>query len=246
MAQLKRSKQTRRKQSIPLSEKLQPQQARGQDTYEIVLTTAGKMLAEVGFEQLTTNRICEQAGITPPALYRYFPNKYAVLKTLGERLMAVQDDAVSDWIRSSQAGDDSIEFWIDRIESLQKKLIDVTKVFPGGMAIMRGVRAVPLLQELHRTSRETVAKSLLLILQNRHPTVPVARLHTAARLVAEFSSSVTQMAIEEPHASIPFLVYETAFLFALYFRSFRSAPPKNLPYPSEAKTVSVLERRNSR
>lgn len=204
------------------------------------------MLAEVGFERLTTNRICEQAGITPPALYRYFPNKYAVLKTLGERLMSVQDDAVRDWMRNSQAGDDSIEFWIDRIESLQKKLIDVTKAFPGGMAIMRGVRAVPLLQELHRRSRETVAKSLLLILQNRHPTVPVVRLHTAARLVAELSSSVTQMAIEEPHASVPFLVYETAFLFALYFRSFRSTPPKNLPYAAEGKAVSAPKRRDSR
>jgi AcrR family transcriptional regulator len=76
----KGSKQNRRPQSIPLSEKLQPRQARGHDTYKIVLTTAGNMLAEVGFEQLTTNRICEQTGITPPALYRYFPDKYAVLK----------------------------------------------------------------------------------------------------------------------------------------------------------------------
>lgn len=244
MLRLKGSKQNRRKQSIPLSEKLQPQQARGHDTYEIVLTTAGTMLAEVGFEQLTTNRICEQAGITPPALYRYFPNKYAVLKTLGERLMAVQDGAVTDWMKSSPVGDDSIEFSIDRVESLQKKLIEVTKAFPGGMAIMRGVRAVPLLQELHRTSRETVAKSLLLILQNRHPSVPVARLHTAARLVAELSSAVTQMAIEEPDAATPPLIYETAFLFALYFRSFRTAPPKNLPYPSEDKPVGAMKRRH--
>lgn len=246
MPGLKGSRRNRRKPSISLSEKLHPRQARGQDTYEIVLTTAGNMLAEIGFEQLTTNRICEQAGITPPALYRYFPNKYAVLKTLGERLMAVQDDAVNDWIRNSQAGDDDIESWIDRIESLQKKLIDVTKTFPGGIAIMRGVRAVPLLQELHQRSCETAAKSLLPILQNRHPTVPVVRLYTAARLVAELSSSVTQMAIEEPSASTPFLIYEMAFLFALYFRSFRSAPPGNLPYPKEAKPISAPKRRNSR
>ena len=43
------------------------------------------MLEEVGFERLSTNMICKRAGLTPPALYRYFPNKYAVLKELGER-----------------------------------------------------------------------------------------------------------------------------------------------------------------
>jgi len=244
MTRLKGSKQNRRKQSIPLSEKLKPQQARGHDTYKVVLTTAGNMLAEVGFEQLTTNRICERAGITPPALYRYFPNKYAVLKTLGERLMAVQDDAVAGWMKSSPVGDDSVEFSIDRIESLQKRLMEVTGAFPGGIAIMRGVRAVPILQELHRKSRETVAKSLLLMLQNRHPSVPVERLHTAARLVAELSSAVTQMALGEPDATTPLLMYETALLFALYFRSFRTAPPKNLPYSSEDKPVGAVKRRH--
>jgi AcrR family transcriptional regulator len=80
---------------IALDAKLQPTQARGQDTYEIVLATAGEMLGETGFEQLTTNAICKRAGLTPPALYRYFPNKYAILKELGDRLMKAQDDRSS-------------------------------------------------------------------------------------------------------------------------------------------------------
>src|ERR1700737_3300178 len=83
---------------IPLDTKLQPTQARGQDTYEIVLATAGEMLRDMGFEQLTTNAICERAGLTPPALYRYFPNKYAILKELGDRLMIAQDELVLEWI----------------------------------------------------------------------------------------------------------------------------------------------------
>ena len=30
---------------------------------------------EVGIERLSTNLVCERAGLTPPALYRYYPNK---------------------------------------------------------------------------------------------------------------------------------------------------------------------------
>src|SRR5882757_7039977 len=83
---------------IRLEAKLQPTQARAQDTYEVILATAGEMLRDMGFEQLTTNAICERAGLTPPALYRYFPNKYAILKELGDRLMIAQDELVLEWI----------------------------------------------------------------------------------------------------------------------------------------------------
>ena len=44
-------------------------------------------VSDVGIERLSTNLVCERAGLTPPALYRYFPNKYALLSELGQRLM---------------------------------------------------------------------------------------------------------------------------------------------------------------
>ena len=52
-----------------------PQRQRGKDTFEMILATAGELLSEVGFEKLTTNLVCERAGMTPPALYRYFGDK---------------------------------------------------------------------------------------------------------------------------------------------------------------------------
>lgn len=41
---------------------------------------------------------CERAGLTPPALYRYFPNKYALLSESGQRLMQRQNERVDHWI----------------------------------------------------------------------------------------------------------------------------------------------------
>src|SRR4051812_2665951 len=70
-----------------LTAKKQPAQQRGTDTVERILEVAARTLADVGIERLSTNLICECAGLTPPALYRYFPNKYAVLGELGQRLM---------------------------------------------------------------------------------------------------------------------------------------------------------------
>lgn len=69
---------TRKKPQPPaLTAKKQPAQQRGAETYERILEVAAALLAEVGIERLSTNLICSKAGLTPPALYQYFPNKYA-------------------------------------------------------------------------------------------------------------------------------------------------------------------------
>ena len=75
-----------------------PVQSRSASTVSLMLDTAAHLLEELGFERLSTNRICAVAGLTPPAIYRYFPNKYAVLKALGERLMASQNAALDAWV----------------------------------------------------------------------------------------------------------------------------------------------------
>src|SRR5512139_3320805 len=80
-----------------LRQKTVPRQGRALETYERILGVAAELLGEVGVERLSTNLVCERAGLTPPALYRYFPNKYALLHELGERLMAAQNQLLEAW-----------------------------------------------------------------------------------------------------------------------------------------------------
>ncbi len=89
---------------VELLEKHRPKQARAIKTYEAILTAASELLVEVGLERISTNLIAERAGITVPALYRYFPNKYSVLNALGGRLMNHQNDAFSSWHETHVAG----------------------------------------------------------------------------------------------------------------------------------------------
>lgn len=71
-----------------------PKQGRAQQTYDLLLNVSGELLAEVGADRISTNMICARAGVTPPALYRYFEDKYAVLEALGRRLMARRNEAL--------------------------------------------------------------------------------------------------------------------------------------------------------
>ena len=84
------------RRTVELLEKNKPRQERAKRTYEAILTAAAELLVEVGVERISTNLVAERAGITVPALYRYFPNKYAVLHALGAGLMDAQDTVIWD------------------------------------------------------------------------------------------------------------------------------------------------------
>lgn len=61
-----------------------PKQARSQATVEAILTATTHILTEAGYNQLTTNRVAEWAGVSIGSLYQYFPNKEALIVALAE------------------------------------------------------------------------------------------------------------------------------------------------------------------
>jgi len=203
-----------------LETKLQPTQARSQDTYEIVLATAGEMLGGIGFEQLTTNGICRRAGLTPPALYRYFPNKYAILKALGDRLMAEQDRIVLDWLDNGGLAVAPLDVRVAKSAALQRQVVAATRSFPGGAAIGRALRAVPMLQRLRFESRDMVADRFYEVIRPQYPNTAEARLRVAMRMMVELSYAAGEMAVEEPDRDADRLSEEVCLMFALYFESF--------------------------
>ena len=209
---------------IALDAKLQPTQARGQDTYEIVLATAGELLGEYGFEQLSTNAICKRAGLTPPALYRYFPNKYAILKELGDRLMRAQDEAVFAWIEAGGFDGETAKERIDKNVVMLTEMIAMTRRFPGGAAIGRALRAVPMLQQLRFASRDMVADRFAEFMHERFPQVSEARLRIAMRMTVELTYAATEMAVEEPDRDADALIREVCLLFDRYFETIADAP----------------------
>ena len=62
-----------------------PQQSRGQKRLDLILDTAAELFAEIGYEAATTNAIADRAGISIGSLYRYFPDKDAILRALANR-----------------------------------------------------------------------------------------------------------------------------------------------------------------
>jgi len=52
---------------------------------ERIVDAGMRVLADQGYERTTTNRVADEAGISPGSLYQYFPNKAAVLDAVIDR-----------------------------------------------------------------------------------------------------------------------------------------------------------------
>lgn len=207
---------------IWLDTKIEPSQERARDTFETILETTGLLLGEVGFERLSTNMICQRAGMTPPALYRYFPNKYAILKELGRRLMEEQDHAAFDWIDAGGLETESVEDTIASNLRLQTQINEITRRFPGGVWILRVLRVVPVLREVRVESRDLVAQRVFDAMRSRFPGVSDDQLLAATRLTTELMYAATEMVIEEPELDDQ-ITHELCRMIAYYYAGLRLA-----------------------
>jgi AcrR family transcriptional regulator len=206
---------------IPLEVKLRPSQARGHDTYEVILNTAGEMLSDMGFEQLSTNKVCERAGLTPPALYRYFPNKYAILKALADRIMQEQDQAVFAWLQAGGLEAETLDEIQAKSVLIQTEVTEIVRRAPGGIAVLRAIRAVPLLQELRFASRDAVAQVFAEAMRDNYAPQDWPRLELGARMMVELLYAASEMVLEEPDRDAEAITREACLAFNLYFASFR-------------------------
>ena len=187
---------TPRRPQPSLATKKQPAQQRATETFERILEVTAQTLADVGIERLSTNLVCERAHLTPPALYRYFPNKYALLSELGQRLMQRQDELVGRWI-TEQVFLGSVDDLAKALEGLVLDTYQVTQDTVAGVWIMRALRAVPALQQVRLGSHAAVAAAQTQVLARALPQAPVVELALASRVVVELLYATVEMLFDE-------------------------------------------------
>jgi AcrR family transcriptional regulator len=182
------------KNAIPEA-RTRPKQGRAQVTYERLLDVAGELLAEVGIDGISTNLICARAGLTPPALYRYFADKYAVLEALGRRLMHRQNVVLEAWIARHAPG--GLDAFGDHVEELMRENANVTQAEPGAVWILRALHASPRLIHIRVESHRYVTDKLVEAYCPHLPGVDRNLLWQRLRLSIELGFSAEEMLQEE-------------------------------------------------
>ena len=81
----------------PLSDRLRnaPIQARSRERLRRVLDAADQVLAADGARAFTTTRVAAQAGVPIGSVYRFFPDKQAIVEALAVRYWSEFEDLVA-------------------------------------------------------------------------------------------------------------------------------------------------------
>ncbi len=200
-----------------------PRQDRAHLTRARLLDVAGELLAEVGIERISTNMIAARAGLTPPALYRYFSDKYAVLEALGRRLMERQNAVLEAWLaRHAPAG---IAAMADHIGDLLAENAAVTRAEPGAVWILRALHASPRLVHVrleshrHVTDRLADACAAHLAALDRQP------LWSRLRLAVELGFAADEMLYEEDKVSEDAVMADVAAMLRFAMLDLANSPP---------------------
>lgn len=165
-----------------------PVQQRALVTYQRLLDAAGALLSERGVERISTNLVAERAGVSPPTLYHYFADKYALLAALGERLMAAQNALVEPGLHLDEPA--IVRILLDHVA--------LTRASPGGPWVMRMLRAVPQLAQVRLASHRALSEGIVIQLRLANPQQGRAELEHRARLAVDIGYAAIELVFDEP------------------------------------------------
>ena len=188
-------KGARPRRPAPLGRRREPHQARARATVERFLDATARLLAEIGFEAITTNEIAERAGVNVSSLYKYFPNKYAVLAALAERGGKRRLALVGKAVAEIGAGSD----WRELTDVAINELVRQMRTEPGALELDRALRAAPELREFNgRTNREIVRVLGDFFRSGGRYRGTEAQLEAVVYVLVEASAALAQLAADPP------------------------------------------------
>ncbi len=198
-----------------LTPRVIPTQARARQTVETILAAAAELLDETGIDSFNTNLLAERAGVRVRTVYRYFPNKLAVITALAERMA----NEWNGWFEKFEAIADPANDWRPLWDGYIDVFIDGIRATPGALAIRRAMRALPELHAIDRDDNERLARQLAAALRRRGTGAARGRLLPIARLLVETAVTVLDVAILEQGARSRTLVQELKRMHVAYLES---------------------------
>jgi len=170
-----------RKRKSQLAPRREPVQARARERARQILDTTGRLLEEVGLNDLTTILIARELGVSVGSLYHYFPNKHAILYAMGEQWLASMTAALED-LEQKDLEQMSLEQFI---AELLERLVAVYREQRGLLPLVQAMWSIPELHELDERHDELVISRLSGLYKRLGFVCPPNEMNRLARATLE-------------------------------------------------------------
>jgi AcrR family transcriptional regulator len=200
-----------------LSPRVQPVQQRAKDTVDLILDNAASLLQEVGVDAFNTNLLAERAGVAVRSVYRYYPNKLAVIVALAERQAMEWQEIFSQLlIPFADPEEEPFEAW-DAVLDAYASYIEGKD---GRSAIHRAMQALPQLAEINRQDNDALAVAIAAALRARGVDERPSRLSLISRMLLDTQDVAVDEALSR-RGRVPIqLLDELKFMHRSYLAHF--------------------------
>lgn len=190
--------------SPDLTPRARPQQARSQATVERLLQVSAELLEEVGVGGFNTNLLAQRAGVGVRAIYRYFPNKWAILVAMAERAGELERSWIGD-LRSHPVDDGD---WRASVHRAVDGYFEAARHHRGYAALRAASLASPELRAIDERNNLVLQADLAAGLGDLGVAIGEARLQALCLIIIECSGRVLDIALQSEPAAADLLVAE--------------------------------------
>lgn len=194
-----------------LTLRARPQQARSQATMERLLQVSGELLEEVGVNGFNTNLLAQRAGVGVRAIYRYFPNKWAILTAMAERVGELERGWIGD-LRGRPgavaADDPDGANWRASVDRAVDGYYAAARRHRGYAALRAASLASPELRAIDDRNSRALQRDLAEGLRELGVAVEDDRLQALCLVIIESSARVLDIALQAEPATADLLVGE--------------------------------------
>ncbi|PSB44231.1 TetR/AcrR family transcriptional regulator [Cyanosarcina cf. burmensis CCALA 770] len=201
-----------------------PQQSRSRKRFEQILQAAAAVFAEVGYEAASTEAIAQRANTSIGSLYRFFPDKSAVLYALAERYAEQMRDLFVTKFNSSTVDRPLAQVVSDTVEAFD----DFFTTVPGAQAIMLRSRVSPELQAVNQRADREIVAHLEAFFALRQPQMEPEQRQLAALVSVEITGALQLLSLAQTEQLRQQIVTETKHILIRYLQPlFPDCDPTN-------------------
>ena len=173
-----------------------PRQQRARAAVQAILRATGELLDDAGFDALTTSAVAERAQVNIATLYRYFPDKYALIEALALSIESERIEKIAPLLAALGTGSD----WRLQMRSVVEKLLELRLKRTGVKGLRRALHSAPQLWKIEREGVGRMSERLASALQVRAQALSQVQADRIATTLLGLLIGLLDQAMLEPVA----------------------------------------------
>jgi AcrR family transcriptional regulator len=180
-----------------------------------MLDCCAELLDEVGYDNLSTTRIAERAGVAIGSVYQFFPDKKAITQALGLRFLDQFGARVT-----ARLADASFSHWTLAVDAVVDEYIDMHRHVPGFRSLHFGDIVDTRLLNGGADNNRVISIRLRRIIVSVTGIPDDEELDRAINVAVEAADAVLKLAFRDDPEGDPALVREAKHLVSSYLSHF--------------------------